>query len=133
MGGPLANPVAVAAESAFQRFRFGAIADGDIDEADGLILRAPVGSGDAGDTDAHASPCTLSDAAGEGLGNLGADGTMLLNQLWWDPGEVGLQFIGINDGSAEEGTRTAADAGDALGEEATCAAFGYGKRFLFEF
>ena len=57
---------------------------------------------------------------------------MLGDQFGGDAGEGGLEFVGVDDGAAEEGARAAGDAGDALGDHAAGAAFGDGEGGLAE-
>jgi len=82
-----------------------AVRETDVDKADGF---AGVGAftsaraGEAGDAEAVRAASDLANTFRESACDLGAYGALLLDELRWDFGEIGLLLAGVNDGAAVE-------------------------------
>src|SRR5271157_2900428 len=127
LGGPFADALAVAAEGALDGVGFLGVAEGDVDKAYGLEFGAIGGAGDPGDSETQGCAGVAANAIGEGFGYLAGDGAALGDQIGRNAGEGSLEFVGVDNGSAEEGARAAGDSRDAFGDHASGAAFGDGK------
>src|SRR5665213_4016307 len=101
LGGPEADAFAVSGELELLDLRVFSVGKADVDEADGLAgVGAGGGSGRAGEArDAYADGAVggEADAVGEGAGDFGADGSVLLEEGFGDGGERCFQGVGVDD------------------------------------
>lgn len=101
---------------------------GDADGADGLVLGAAGGSGDARDREGVVGVLeSLERAYGHGAGDRLRDRAVLIDQLGGDGEQIDLRSVGVGDEASLEDVGGACEAGDHLGEEAAGTAFGEGE------
>lgn len=81
LGGEFADSLTVAAEGALGDFVLRGVGDGDVDQADRLLLGGAGGAGDAGYAQSQSSSGAQADAVGEGFGDFGGDSAVLGDQL----------------------------------------------------
>ena len=127
LGGEFADSGAVAFEGALDGLGFVRVGDGDVDQAYGFLRGCAGGSGDAGYAYSQGCAGAQADACGEGACDFCRDGSIEADELRRDTGEGFFEGVSIDDRSAEERARAAGDGGDALGDHAAGAAFGYGE------
>ncbi len=86
------------------------VADGDVNQADGLGFRGAGGAGDAGDSQAQGRAGARADAVGEGFGDFSGDGAVLRDEFGGHAGERSLELVGIDNHTAEKRARCAGNA-----------------------
>ena len=89
---------------------------------------ASTGAGYSGDAYAQRRLAAVADALGESGCNFAADGAVAIDHFCRNAGEFGFQHVGVDDCAAKKISRTSADRGDALGQQASGAGFGDGQR-----
>jgi hypothetical protein len=91
---------------------------GHVDEADRLLRRAPVGSGDAGDRHRHVAAGAGQRALGHGAGGGLAYRAVLGQDRLGNPQQFHLRLIGVDDVASLDDARRARDLGEAAGDQA---------------
>ena len=93
----------------------------------GFSARSTGWAGNARDADAERGLTAFADALRQAAATSRLTAPCLAIRLGGDVGELGFQFVGIHDRSAQKIARTAADGGDPVRQQATGAGFGDGQ------
>ena len=93
-------------------------------QADGLVGGPAAGTGDAGDGDGKLGRRAGERPFGHGLGDLGADGAVGLDEIRRNAEKLGLGGVRIGDEAAFEDVGRAGDFGQRGGDQAAGAGLG---------
>lgn len=108
---------------------FGAVfvGDGDVDEADGLVVGAAAGSGDSGNAEPVVGVEGDAGAGCHGAGDGFADGAVLEEHVVGDGEQGFFGLVAVGDDAAGEVSARAGYVGDAVCEQPAGTGFGGGE------
>jgi|GEM_PF-4940204 len=100
---------------------------GEVDQAHGLVRRAPAGAGDAGDGDRHAGPGAPERALGHGPRDRLRHRAVRFDHGRRDAQHLRLRGVAVGDDSTVQHRRGSRNGGDRPGDQSSGAALGAGR------